>query len=204
MTPEEELDKLLRSEDKSKDEKVKEILQTHLQSSSFNINWKKDWNWTFLHNACLYNRYEMVFELLKYSNINPNIQDDNRWTPLHIACFRNNRVESVKLLLDDVRVDVNIKDNCGKTPLMLAAHYDSIAPIEYILASLRADIALIPSAIETAKKTTYLTHKNEIISLLEAYLSQPVATANKLRKKLKLGGKKSHFSVLSFYIHLSK
>jgi ankyrin repeat protein len=138
----------------------------------------------------------MVFELLKHPNINTNIQDNYGHTPLHYACGTNDRVESVKLLLDDARVDINIKNNDGFTPLMYAANFGYIAPIEYILASLRADIASIPKAIKQAK------NEKEIASLLEACLSQPMATANKLRKKLRLVGKKNHFFVLS--IHFSK
>jgi ankyrin repeat protein len=194
MTHEEELCDLLGTYDKSDDVNVKEILQTHLQSSSFNINLKnKNYNnWTCLHVACLYNRYEMVFELLKHPNINTNIQDIYGQTPLHYACYSNDHVESVKLLLDDARVDINFKSNIGNTPLMRAAIKGFISLIEYILASLRADIASIPEAIKQAK------NKKEIVSLLEAYLSQPVATANKLRKKLGLVGKFSFFPTYSF------
>jgi ankyrin repeat protein len=201
MTPEEELFDLLRSDNKSKDEKVKEILQTHLQSSSFNINLKnKNYNNnTCLHVACSYNRFESVFELLKHPNINTNIQNIGGNTPLHYACYGNDRVESVKVLLDDARVDINIKENDGFTPLMHAAYFGYIEPIEYILASLRADIASIPKAIKQAK------NEKEIVSLLEAYLSQPVATANKLRTKLKLvGKKKSFFCSFCSFIKINK
>ena len=123
---EEQLYKLLNNEDTNNDEKAKEII---LQNPSLNINWQNHSNWTCLHRACYYHRYEILLLLLtQYPNINPNLQDNDGSTPFYLACI-NNSVESVKLLLNDERVDINLKDNSGHTGLMLAAYWGHIAII---------------------------------------------------------------------------
>ena len=182
---EEQLYHLLDNSDKNNDKKAKEII---LQNPSLNINWQNEnvSNLTCLHNACHYNRYEIISLLLtQYPNINPNLQNDYGWTPLHLACGTNN-VESVKLLLNDERIDINIKNCDGNTGLMDAADRGYIAIIEYILASMRHNITLIPNAIERAKGNNNI----EIVKLLESYQAQPATITKNLRVKLNITGEK--------------
>ena len=126
---EQQLYNLLNNDDKNNDKKAKEII---LQNPSLNINWqnKNVGNCTCLHIACYYNRYEIISLLLtQYPNINPNLQKDDGSTPFHHAC-NNNNLESVKLLLNDERIDINIKRNLDATGLMRAAGNGFIATIE--------------------------------------------------------------------------
>ena len=180
---EEQLYKLLDNNDKNNDKKAKEII---LQNPSLNINWqnKNYRNYTCLHIACDYNRSEIISLLLtQYPNINPNLQDNIGWTPFHYACYHNS-VELVKLLLNDERIDINIKDdNNGDTGLVWAANNGHIAPIEYILASMR-HITLIPNAIDEAKKR----NDSETVKFLESYQTQPAIITKNLREKLNITG----------------
>ena len=184
-----QLYKLLDNYDKNNDKKAKEII---LQNPSLNINWqnKNDSNWTCLHNACWHNRYEIISLLLtQYPNINPNLQHIGGSTPFHVACTRNS-IESVKLLLNDERIDINIKNTYGFTGLTYAADRGFIATIEYILASMR-HITLIPNAIDNAKKG----NNSEIVKLLESYHAQPAITTKHLRAKLNIPGEKNFFLI---------
>ena len=58
---------------------------TRLLREGAPVNWKNRGRWTALHQACYYNRPEVVKVLLKY-NPNINQQDDNGDTPLHGTC----------------------------------------------------------------------------------------------------------------------
>ena len=68
------------------------------------VNWKDSNGWTALHEACYYNRAEVVKVLLKR---NPLINLQNLWgfTPLHLAC-RMGSIDCVKLLLATGQCDL--------------------------------------------------------------------------------------------------
>ncbi|KAG0634860.1 ankyrin repeat-containing domain protein [Tuber brumale] len=58
--------------------------------------------------------------LLLDCGIDPETRDEEQQTPLSVAC-RHNRLDAVKLLLDDTRVDYNSLDRTGRTALSHAA-----------------------------------------------------------------------------------
>jgi len=57
--------------------------------------------------------------LLDHRNIDVNIQYNNGYTVLHSWCYYSNseQIKMIKELLIDGRIDLSIKDNCGKTAL---------------------------------------------------------------------------------------
>lgn len=87
------------------------------------VNTKDNDGLTPLRAAISQNRANMVKLLLEHgahgADANINIKDHREWTPVRDAVYRN-RPDIVKLLLDH-DADVNIKDNNGLTPLMIAA-----------------------------------------------------------------------------------
>ena len=74
----------------------------------------------------------MTKSLLKEGMIDPNQRDIEGCTPLHIAALFGN-IDTVKCLLSDVRVTVNVTNNAGDTPLMCAAlqkqNHPSLVPL---------------------------------------------------------------------------
>lgn len=62
----------------------------------------------------------------------PNIRNEDGETALHLAIFHMSE-ETVSLLLASSKTNVNIADDEGVTPLMLAAEYSDLALIEKLL-----------------------------------------------------------------------
>ena len=71
--------------------------------------------------------------------INPETRDGEGQTPLSVAA-RHNRLEAVKLLMDDIRVDVNSTDHTGRTALSLAAGYGHVSVVRAFLNDTRVDV----------------------------------------------------------------
>ena len=55
-------------------------------------------------------------------------------TPFYIACW-NEKIEIVKLLLKDERVDINKSNNDDQTPLFIACFFGNLEIVESILRS---------------------------------------------------------------------
>ena len=83
---------------------------TELLKKGANVNWRyidlgaHRIGLAVLHEACLYNRAEVVKELLKHSP-SINQQTKNGDTPLHLAC-REGHIECAKLLLATEQCDL--------------------------------------------------------------------------------------------------
>ena len=109
--------------------------------------------WSLLMNAVLQNRIELVRHFMTYPNININYKDRRNHTALYFAYGRssilklllkredldvNMRYEHgntilhrysnvkgyVKVLLLDVRIDISIRNNMGKTARDIAIHWE--------------------------------------------------------------------------------
>lgn len=189
---EERLYKLLDSLDNSTNEEAKAMLND--LPPNFDINWKR-WNgFSILHMACICQCPEIVKSLLSHSNLNPNLRNRYGEAPLHFVCYSNVHFESLQLLLEDHRVDINVADNDGNTILTIAAKYGNIKVIETMLASMKHIDHLIPMAIERARGG----NQNDVVKLLESYQTQPFSTVKQLRVKLNLQGNLHPFSSFSY------
>lgn len=84
-----------------------------------NLNIPDQRGWTPLHMAVVYNRPELVDDLLNSNSVIANSRDHNNLTPLHLA-IRNGLHESLDTLLRHDRVNVNLPFPSGEAPLHLA------------------------------------------------------------------------------------
>ena len=73
-----------------------------------------------------------VLNFLKAEGFALDVVDSRGETPLHVACF-NNRVDIVKMLLDDPTIDFNRKSNNGTTPLHKACSGHSVEVVDLLL-----------------------------------------------------------------------
>lgn len=85
------------------------------------VNFRDDRGWPSLYYASLLGCVEVARELLKHEDVvDVNISDYNGGdTPLSIAITAR-RSEVVCELLKRKEVDVNVRDNDGRTPLIIA------------------------------------------------------------------------------------
>jgi len=117
---------------------VKELAELMRQNPGFKVNMalKGDqYRWTLLHLACFGGHRSAVIPfLLAHPAINVNLKDGEGWTPFYCACY-NGYTSCVREMLKDSRVKVNEPDMKGRTPLYLAARYDSLDIIKWWIAS---------------------------------------------------------------------
>lgn len=104
--------------------------------------------------------------------MNINGTDNNGRTPLMIACQNDLARDAVPVLLE-LKADVNMKDEYGKTPLLYLMHADSISPDTlHLLLSHGADASVADiygnNAIMHLCKTSfvYLSEKMSIMDIL--------------------------------------
>ena len=69
------------------------------------------------------------------------MKDNFGWTPLMLAIRENDASECVHLLLDDPRMDPNIKNNNGDSALMHVVKHNKVEYLEILLADPRVDIS---------------------------------------------------------------
>ena len=84
------------------------------------------------------NNINRVKELLE-SGVDVNSQTEYGDTPLHVACEKN-KIEIVKLLLQNSNIDVNVEDEYGNTPLYIACEKNYIEIVKLLLA--KSDIEI--------------------------------------------------------------
>ena len=84
---------------------------------------------------------QMGLRVLLECGIDPETRDAEGQTPLCVAA-RHNRLEAVKLLMEDTRVDVNSRDHMRCTALSLAARYGHVSVARALLDDRRVDVNL--------------------------------------------------------------
>ncbi len=89
-------------------------------------------------------------------------------TALHIACLENS-IDTVKYLLDKMKIDVNYLDRTGSTPLMYAAWKGHVELVKLLVATYKADPKIKNLRNGTAEK--YAKHAGwvEIVKFLKSY-----------------------------------
>ncbi|KAG0137826.1 ankyrin repeat-containing domain protein [Tuber indicum] len=98
---------------------VPEILRILLEIPTFNVNLPGSRGWTPLHSAAVFGEGASASLLLAHPEIDVNTVDNERSTPL-ISAVRSgvvNLPRVVQLLAEDGRVNVNARDNQGRTAL---------------------------------------------------------------------------------------
>jgi len=135
---------------------------------------------TLLHYACDENHRSPVITLLP--DIDVNVKTKYGETPFYYACY--GRTSCVRLLLKDPRVKLNVPNNRGFTPLLLAAFYGYVDVIKWWIASGREmDLKEWETdAIREAKKQG----KTEVVTLLERFKENPEETRHSVRLELGL------------------
>ena len=177
-------------------EEIKKFLENH---PSFDINKDvdgySDYGYTPLYEAVCRGRVDFVSFLLKHPKINVNALNDS-CTPLMVA-IAHLELEVVKTLLLDSRVDVNSQNKRKCTPMWVASCRGALNEMKWMIA-LRGDnldaetrgirqydkseVKESSSPLEIAK---FHGH-TEVISLLENFISNPVATKHELCLELGL------------------
>jgi ankyrin repeat protein/protein-tyrosine phosphatase len=99
--------------------------------------------------AVVYKRADVIPLLLAHPNINPNVTDRSGLAPLHYVCSfgsdsslpRQHKVEEneivhlrmLELLLQHPKIDINIADSNGNTPLLLAVMSGNVNCVAMLL-----------------------------------------------------------------------
>jgi hypothetical protein len=81
---------------------------------------------------------EAGLRVLLDCGIDPETRDEEQQTPFSVAC-RHNRLDAVRLLVDDARVDVNSVDRTGRTALSHAAGSGHAQVVRILLHDERVD-----------------------------------------------------------------
>ncbi|CAB0044261.1 unnamed protein product [Trichogramma brassicae] len=86
----------------------------------------------------LFHNRKKVIELLLERGANPNLAAKSGWTPMQIICDRENDDNLAKIFFDindgkHQLVEVNVQDKFGRTPLLLAIHYNLKMTAELLL-----------------------------------------------------------------------
>lgn len=144
-------------------------------------------------------------KLISKVDVNWKNNEENDQTALHIACIHNLdraiqfmldkitdgeeyylKANTLRILLEDPRIDAGASDAHGRTPLWLACNEPNVVTVQILLASgkelnfTQKDEMNKITAIERAQKTEY----RELIRQLQEYHQDPAATRRKLRRYL--------------------
>jgi len=112
---------------------VKKVAERITQDPGFKVNMAVDGaGQTLLHYACDENHRSPVITLLP--DIDANVKNTKGETPFHIACA-NGLASCAREMLKDSRVKLNVPNNRGFTPLLLAAFYGHLGVIKWWIVS---------------------------------------------------------------------
>ncbi len=123
---------------------------------------------TALHIAVDLAHENILAELLRYRSgtVDVNLQDDTGRTPLHIAAEQRNP-EVVQMLVDDRRVDVNLRTRThDETALHIAAEFDNDEVVEVLLRDADIDVNLQDATGSTALHSAAHHGSTAVVTLL--------------------------------------
>ena len=86
-----------------------------------------------LCSAAISNDVKKIDEIIKFG-VDPYLGDVDGRTVLHVASS-NGSLQTVKYLVEKYKVDVNVTDNWGSTPLRNAQLFNRIHIIEYLISN---------------------------------------------------------------------
>ena len=149
--------------------------------------------WTALHEACDFGHREAFQEIAKFRGIDMNKQDRDGRSGLFWAAFRGRNL-IVWDLVRDPRVDVNLPNYRGETPLWKAVSCGHTQVVKYILAApVVVDVTARPkmdTEISPFQASVMAENMGDssLQALLEAYEQNPDFVKFKLRSELGLTG----------------
>ena len=182
-------------------ENKKSELISALQKGA-DVNEQNEGGYTALFCACSFEYTNIISLLLQHKYINVNLHNGSDG-PLHTACA-NGKLESVRLLLRDPRVNINLLRRDGWTPLMVAVHEGYYNVVRLLLAfGRKLDLDkrtvkefygnyenLVIKKDSNVLDIAQVTGPEAMISLLKEYLDNPLQTQFKIRAELNLQGSK--------------
>ena len=140
--------------------------------------------------------YQRLLRLLfKRSDVNSNAQDLNGLTPLHIAASRG-LTNSCWLLVSNQHVDVNMKNQSGETPLVMAVNAGHLAIIDLLL---QCSDLKVDSAHADAK-----AFRSLVEYVLTADQRPLPAIIDKIRLRLEIEKKQAELQAQSLSIDLRR
>lgn len=148
-----------------------------------NLHGCGDFLYTAFHLACHSDHVGIVSFLLDFKErpIELNPKETSGSTPFSLACYRGND-HVVDLLLQDERIDVNMTNSEGKSPLWWASRYGYLGVVKRILASGRT-IKLGEHDSDPVKVALSYGYPG-ISSLLKDFVKDPEGVRAKLRLEL--------------------
>ena len=164
-----------------------EIFMWILKNKNSDIHERDQFNRTFLHLAASGGNCQLV-QFLVDQGLDVNGIDGTGWTPLHFAVERK-RIDVVKLLLSNPRVNVNCKDfifesslvmwhaigNC--MPLHHAVHNQDIPMVKLLLSAPKIDVNCKDGEGKTPLHIAAELNNLEIVQLLIASKADPTIRA---------------------------
>ena len=112
-----------------------------------NVNATDAFGMSALHCA-VWKGNPQLLELLLQHKGNPNLRNEEGKTPLYMACQQDDCMECARLLIEHAETDINLADNCHRTPLLEACVGKHHAKADYLLEH-KADFTKADNAGET-------------------------------------------------------
>ena len=158
-------------------EVMKEILRSH---PTLDVNWinVREGGTTAFHQACVYNRDDVVSILLAQPAIDVNHKGNTGATPFVSTCFRGYS-SCFCLLLRDGRVNVEETDLWGVSPLWSAAFNGDLDIFNWCIACGR-EMDMRGPVIEAAKARGHTM----VANLLERFEGSPEETRHTVRLEI--------------------
>jgi len=165
-------------------EKLAELMR---QDPGFKVNMLHKDGYTLLHHACGGDSSSPAIPLLlAHPDIDVNVKDECEETPFAFACFQGH-ASCVREMLKDSRVRVNESLNDGETPLLWAAYKGHLDVVQWWIASGREMDLGEPGDDRTDAIGGAMEREDtEMVTLLESFKEDPVATRHAMRVELGL------------------
>ncbi len=117
----------------SKYARTTHLIDVILETGKFDINAADNYGRTPLHYAIMGTNSDINARHLIRKGADPTIANREGNTPFHLAAFRGKEIETIKLILENERVDINSRDFSGMTALHYAIWASNVITVRYLL-----------------------------------------------------------------------
>ena len=166
-----------------------------------------------LHTAIKNKQYGKILRLIKCTDV--NVTTSNGFSPLHVAA-RFNYFEIIDLLIEN-GADVNLKNACGWTPLMVACEHDNIKFVRKLWqlckvsnldvnhqSSVGKWSALMRATMSKNKTFNYKSNQKNIIELLVNMGADILCTNSYYQSAMTLGLESENYQIRMLYMEYQK